>query len=248
MTRGTIRGGRVLVVEDAAVNRMILERLLRQQGHSPTGVADGLAALDLLADGEAFDVVLLDLVMPGLDGYAILERIKADPRSAHVPVIIITAIDEVDSVVRCIELGALDHLTKPVHPAILAARLDAALGAKRLRDLELEYLEQVDRVSGAAVALEADRFDPQQLDPVAVRDDALGQLARTFQRMAIEVQARQARLRQQIAELRIEIDEGRQAQRVAEITETDYFRSLRGRAADLRRIVADAPDADRDGG
>lgn len=240
--------GRVLVVEDAAVNRMILERLLRQQGHAPTGVADGQAALDLLSSGADFDVVLLDLVMPGLDGYTTLERIKADPRSAHVPVIVITAVEEVDSVVRCIELGALDHLSKPVHPAILAARLDAALAAKRLRDLELEYLEQVGQVSGAAVALEADRFEPQELDAVAARDDALGQLARTFQRMAIEVQARQARLRQQIAELRIEIDEGRQAQRVAEITETDYFRSLRGRASELRRIVTGPPDPDADGG
>ena len=133
-------GGRVLVVEDAIVNRKLIERLLRERGHSVTAVGDGLAALEALGgDGEpSFDVVLLDLVMPGLDGYQTLERMKADPRLAHLPVIIISAVEELDSVVRCIELGALDYLPKPVDPSILRARLTAALSAKRLRDLEVE--------------------------------------------------------------------------------------------------------------
>jgi two-component system cell cycle response regulator len=232
-------GGRVLVVEDALVNRMLLERLLREQGHAVTSVDDGLAALDVLAGtGEPpFDVVLLDLVMPRLDGYGTLERMKADPRLAHLPVIVISAVDELDSVVRCIELGALDYLPKPVDPSILRARLNAGLAAKRLRDLEREYLEQVERVITAAAAVEADAFDPATLDAVAARDDALGQLARTFQRMAGEVRAREERLRAQVAELRIEIDEARQARQVAEITDSDYFRSLRDRAAELRRTV-----------
>ncbi len=232
-------GGRVLVVEDALVNRMLLERLLREQGHAVTSVDDGLAALDVLAGaGEPpFDVVLLDLVMPRLDGYGTLERMKADPRLAHLPVIVISAVDELDSVVRCIELGALDYLPKPVDPSILRARLNAGLAAKRLRDLEREYLEQVERVIDAAAAVEADAFDPATLDAVAARDDALGQLARTFQRMAGEVRAREERLRAQVAELRIEIDEARQARQVAEITDSDYFRSLRDRAAELRRTI-----------
>jgi class 3 adenylate cyclase len=139
-------GGRVLVVEDSIVNRKLIERLLREECHSVTAVGDGLAALEALG-GEAavvgngeppFDVVLLDLVMPGLDGYATLERMKADPRLAHLPVIVISAVEELDSVVRCIGLGALDYLPKPVEPAILRARLTAALSAKRLRDLEVE--------------------------------------------------------------------------------------------------------------
>lgn len=231
--------GHVLVVEDALVNRMLLERLLREQGHAVTAVEDGQEALDLLAgaDDPAVDVVLLDLVMPRLDGYGTLERMKSEPRLAHLPVIVISSVDELDSVVRCIELGALDYLPKPVDPSILRARLNAALAAKRLRDLEREYLEQVQRVIGAAAAVEADAFDPATLDAVAARDDALGQLARTFQRMAGEVRAREERLRAQVAELRIEIDEARQAQKVAEITESDYFRSLRERAAELRRTV-----------
>jgi class 3 adenylate cyclase len=139
-------GGRVLVVEDSIVNRKLIERLLREDGHSVAAVGDGLAALEALggADGRAgdaeppFDVVLLDLVMPGLDGYETLERMKADPRLVHLPVIVISAVEELDSVVRCIALGALDYLHKPVEPAILRARLTAALSAKRLHDLEVE--------------------------------------------------------------------------------------------------------------
>ncbi|MEX1169873.1 MAG: adenylate/guanylate cyclase domain-containing response regulator [Chloroflexota bacterium] len=137
-------GGRILVVEDAIVNRKLIERLLRQEGHAVTAVGDGLAALEALGgDGEPpFDVVLLDLVMPGLDGYATLARMKADSRVAHLPVIVISAVEELDSVVRCIELGALDYLPKPVEPTILQARLNAALSAKRLRDLEVEVAAQ----------------------------------------------------------------------------------------------------------
>lgn len=231
--------GRVLVVEDGAVNRMLLERLVREQGHAVSTAEDGLVALGRLgSEGEApFDVVLLDLVMPGLDGYGTLGRMKADPRLAHLPVIIISAVDDLDSVVRCIELGALDYLPKPVDPSILRARLNAALAAKRLRDLELEYLEQVGRVIGAAAAVEAGSFDLGELDRVAARDDALGQLARTFGRMAREVQAREDRLRAEVRELRIEIDHARQERQVAEITDSDYFRSLRDRATALRRTL-----------
>jgi two-component system cell cycle response regulator len=236
-------GGRVLVVEDALVNRMLIERLLREQGHVASGVGDGLEALDALGtDGEPpFDVVLLDLVMPGLDGYGTLARMKGDPRLAHLPVIVISAVEELDSVVRCIELGALDYLPKPVDPSILHARLNAALAAKRLRDLEREYLEEVGRVIDAAAAVEADVFERASLDTVAARDDALGQLARTFQRMAGEVRAREERLREEVRELRIEIDVARQERHVAEITDTDYFRSLRARASTLRETVGGGP-------
>lgn len=237
--------GRVLVVDDAAVNRLLIERLLRAQGHETASAGDGQAALDLLGDPAAppVDVVLLDLVMPGLDGYATLERMKATPGLDHLPVIVISAVDELDSVVRCIELGALDYLPKPVEPAILRARVSAALAAKRLRDLEREYLEQVGLVIGASAAVEADAFEPTSLREVAAREDALGQLARTFVRMALEVRAREDRLRREVTELRIVIDRAREERQVAEITETDYFRSLRDRASDLRRTVGMAPVA-----
>jgi DNA-binding response OmpR family regulator len=186
-------------------------------------------------------LLLLDLVMPGMDGYDTLAAIKADEGLRHLPVIVISGVDELDSVVRCIEMGATDYLPKPFNAALLEARVNASLAGKRLRDLELEYLEQVGHVIDAATALEEERFDPADLETVATRDDALGVLARSFARMAGEVRAREERLRREVAELRIEIDEAKQAQRVAQITGTDYFRDLRGRAAELRRLMDEDP-------
>jgi CheY-like chemotaxis protein len=241
--------GFVLVVDDSAINRKLLLRALEAEGHEAEAVENGALALERLqAAGRPFDVVLLDIVMPVLDGYETLARIKADEGLRHLPVIVISSVDELASVVRCIELGATDYLPKPFDRAILAARLNASLAGKRLRDLELEYLEQVGRVTAAAVALEADAFEPASLDAVAERDDALGQLARTFGRMALEVRAREERLRRQVEELRIEIDVARRDRKVAEIVGSDYFRDLRGRADELRRIVDATPAGTGDGG
>jgi two-component system cell cycle response regulator len=234
----TTDAGRVLVVDDERLNRMLLRRALEVEGRLVSEAQDGAAALGVLRS-EAIDVVLLDIVMPNMDGYATLAVIKADPALDHLPVIIISGVDEIESVVRCIEMGATDYLPKPFEPAILRARVDASLAAKRLRDLELEYLEQVSRVTGAAEALEAGAFVPASLESVAARTDALGILARRFARMAEEVRAREERLRAEVRELRIEIDHAKQSKRVAEITETDFFRDLRSRAADLRSVIRD---------
>jgi two-component system cell cycle response regulator len=175
--------------------------------------------------------------MPVLDGYATLERIKADEALRHLPVIVITAVEDLESVVRCIELGATDYLPKPFNAAVLRARVSASLAGKRLRDLELEYLEQVGHVIRAAGSVEAGEFDLAELGGVAARDDALGTLARVFSRMADEVRAREERLKEEVRELRIEIDDARQTRKVAEITGTDYFKDLRARAGELRRSV-----------
>lgn len=236
--------GRILVVDDERLNRMILRRALEDEGHTVSEAENGRQALVNLA-GATFDVVLLDIVMPELDGYATLEAIKADPALRHLPVIIISGVEEIASVVRCIEAGATDYLPKPFQPAILRARIEASLAGKRLRDLELEYLEQVSRVTGVAAGLEAGDAHLDELATVAARTDALGVLARRFMSMAREVQAREDRLREQVRELKIEIDEARQAKQVAEITDTDFFRDLRDRAANLRRIVHDEA-TDRD--
>lgn len=114
---------------------------------------------------------------------------------------------------------------------ILSQRLRA-----RVKDMaeDYEYMQQFARVTAAAVAVEAGVYEPESLDGVAARTDELGQLARIFQRMVREVYSREQRLKQQVAELRIEIDEVKKAQQVAEITETDYFRQLRKKANDLR--------------
>src|SRR5439155_26919518 len=100
------------------------------------------------------------------------------------------------SVVRCIEMGAEEYLPRPFNPVLLQARIGACLEKKRLRDQEVLYLQQVARVTAAAAAIEADTFDPDSLGEIAGRPDALGQLARVFQRMAREVYARQQRLKQ----------------------------------------------------
>ena len=232
--------GTVLVVDDTALNRRLLERALVDQGHVPVLAEDGAQALKILhltSPAPAIDVILLDVLMPVLDGYDTLAAIKADPALHHLPVIMITAVDEIESAVRCIELGAMDYLPKPFNAALLRARLEASLSAKRLRDLELEYLDQVSRVTDAAAAVESGSFDIPGCHQVALRADALGSLARMFQRMAQEVRAREERLQQQVRDLQIEIDEARQASKVAEITESEYFQHLRGQAADLRRLM-----------
>jgi two-component system cell cycle response regulator len=229
-------GGRVLVVDDSAVNRMVLTKALTADGHRSLTAENGMEALELLASDEesSVDVVLLDLEMPELDGYETLARIKGDERLRHLPVIVISSVDELDSVVRCIENGAADYLPKPFDAALLRARLNSSLAEKRLHDLQLEYLEQVGRVVDAAAAVEADDFDPESLDGVAGRDDALGQLARVFQRMAREVFERERRLKAQVQQLRIEIDEAKAERKVAEITDTEYFRDLQEKASRLR--------------
>jgi CheY-like chemotaxis protein len=174
--------GTVLVVDDAALNRRLLERALANEGYATVLAEDGARALDLLRVGgaPAVDVVLLDIIMPRLDGYETLATIKADPRLQHLPVIMITAVDETESAVRCIGLGAVDYLPKPFDAAILRARIAASLATKRLRDLELEYLEHVSRVTDAAAAVETGSFAIEGLDRVAGRTDALGSLPGCF--------------------------------------------------------------------
>ncbi len=225
--------GRILVVDDYVLNRMQLKRSLEQQGHTVALAENGRQALEML-QADSFDLMLLDILMPEMDGFEVLARLKGDPGRRDLPVIVISALDEMDNVIRCIAMGAEDFLPKPFDPLLLRARLGACLEKKRLRDQEVEYLQQVRRVTGAAAAVEAGAFDPTCLDEVAERTDALGQLARVFQRMAREVAAREQSLRQQVQDLRIQIDEVKKAREVAEITESDYFRSLRDRAQRLR--------------
>jgi two-component system cell cycle response regulator len=228
------RAARVLVVDDEPINRRLLARYLEREGHEVATADDGAVGWELLRS-QPFDVVLLDVMMPEMDGYEVLERLRADPDLRHLPVIMISALEETDSIVRCIELGADDYLPKPFKPVLLRARINAGIARKRLHDLEREYLEQVGHVVDAAAAVEQGSFEPASLDVVAVRDDALGNLARIFQHMAREIAARERALKQQVRELRIEIDEAKAARQVAEITETEYFRDLLRKADAMRR-------------
>ena len=134
--------GRVLVVDDNEVNRDLLARRVRRQGHTVAIAEDGVEALELL-EKQPFDLVLLDIMMPRMNGYQVLEHLKNDPNLRHIPVIVISAVDDINSVVECIELGAEDYLPKPFNAVLLTARISNCLEKKRLRDQERFYLEQL---------------------------------------------------------------------------------------------------------
>jgi adenylate cyclase len=155
-----LSGGRVLVVDDDRVNRMLLSRSLERDGHRVRCAETGVEALQVMHD-DPCDVVLLDIVMPELDGVSVLERVKSEPALQDVPVIMISGVDDTQSVVRCIEIGADDYLPKPFDPVLLRARISAGLTKKRLHELERERLR-------AAFA----RFVPEHVvDEVLERTD-----------------------------------------------------------------------------
>ena len=133
--------GQILVIDDNRMNRLKLSLNLEQQGHRVGLAEDGQQGLDMLKN-ESFDVVLLDILMPGMDGYQVLQHIKSDPGLRDIPVIVISALDEIDSVVRCIEMGAEDYLPKTFDPVLLRARLSSSMQKKKLRDLEKKFLQQ----------------------------------------------------------------------------------------------------------
>ncbi len=137
-----MEAGVILVVDDNAANREMLGRRLEREGHQVQLAAGGREALELLR-ARRVDLVLLDVMMPELDGYEVLQQLKADATLRDVPVLMISAVDEIESVVRCIELGAEDYLPKPFDPVLLRARIGACLDKKRLRDREAQHLQEL---------------------------------------------------------------------------------------------------------
>jgi phosphoserine phosphatase RsbU/P len=135
---------RLLVVDDNPANLELLSRRLQRLGHRVEAVDGGRRALDALRAGD-FDLVLLDITMPEMDGYRVLEEIKSDPALRHLPVVMVSALDEIESVVRCLELGAEDYLTKPFNPVLLRARVESSLARKRLQDVDRETLRAMER-------------------------------------------------------------------------------------------------------
>ena len=132
--------GTVLVVDDNEADRAVLSRRLRRQGHTVSLAENGRQALEKLR-ARGFDLVLLDIVMPEMDGFEVLRRLKADAATQNIPVIMLSAMDEMDAVVRCIEMGADDYLPKPFPPTLLTARVRACLSNKRLTDQLRKYTE-----------------------------------------------------------------------------------------------------------
>jgi adenylate cyclase len=135
-------GAYVLVVDDDSVNRLLLSRSLQREGHRFTIAQDGRRALEIL-HAESIDVVLLDVLMPEIDGFEVLAQMQADSELRHVPVIMISALEDMESVVRAIELGAEDYLPKPFNPVLLRARINGCLTRKRLDDLERERVRDI---------------------------------------------------------------------------------------------------------
>lgn len=152
---------RILVVDDIPDNRELLCRLLSRQGHATAAASNGAEALAMIVKSQ-FDCILLDIMMPVMGGIETLSRLKDDETLRHVPVIVVSAIDDIDNVVKCIELGAEDYLYKPVNRVILNARVSASLEKKRLRDQEQEYLLHVKHELELGRQIQAD-FLPEAL-------------------------------------------------------------------------------------
>ena len=135
------QAGDLLVVDDNRVNRLLLGRALEQLGHAVAFAENGREALEALRQRRV-DLVLLDIEMPEMNGYQVLEALAADPRLRDLPVVMMSSVEEVDSVARCIEMGAEDYLFKPVNPVLLKARVGSSLEKKRLRDQQRELFRK----------------------------------------------------------------------------------------------------------
>ena len=145
---------RVLIIDDQKVFRRKLELAVAALGYEADSAESGQLGLDKLRGGD-FDVVLLDIMMPGMDGFEVMQFMKREPALRDIPVIVISALDsEMNAVVRAIEFGAQDFLGKDFDSVLLEARLSSSLEKKRNRDRELEHLQQVERLTQAAAVLE----------------------------------------------------------------------------------------------
>jgi class 3 adenylate cyclase len=141
LTPSAPTSGTILIADDNRVNRLLLARGVEQQGHVVVFAENGREALELLRN-DNFDLILLDVLMPELDGYEVLAELKDDARLREIPVVMTSALDELDSVVKCVEMGAEDYLNKPINPVLLNARISASLEKKRLRDQQRELINK----------------------------------------------------------------------------------------------------------
>jgi sigma-B regulation protein RsbU (phosphoserine phosphatase) len=234
LVRNPARPGRILAVDDDALNLDLLAQRLSRQGHVVRTASDGEEALEK-ARQQPLDLVLLDVMMPRLDGYGTLAALKADEQLRHIPVIMISALDELSSVVRCIEAGAEDYLPKPFNATLLRARIGACLEKKALRDQELELYnnlvksqQRLDRE-----LRQADRFVASMAADVR-EDPRLAPLLAAFERMSGAVSRQETELRATIQELEIKISRQALSTQVGSIVTDPSFSTLAERARAMR--------------
>ena len=195
---------KVLVVDDDRMNRFQLAIVVENMGFSVSQASSGVEALQVL-NVEEIDLILLDSLMPELDGFEVLNQIKSNPDLINIPVIVFSSLDDdKDSIIRAIELGAEEFLPKNFDVLLLKARINASIEKKRLRNLEKSYFLDVGKLIDASAVLEQGTFNPSFLgvEPVLDREDSLGNLAQVFIDMAQKIYERERRLEQQFRTLK----------------------------------------------
>jgi DNA-binding response OmpR family regulator len=218
-------GARILVVDDEALLREILRRQLTELGHEVLLANNGRMALEI-AERERPDVVVSDINMPEVSGIDLLRLLKKSDTTREIPVIVVSAQDDVNVVAECIDLGAEDHITKPFHRQILQARVRASLERKRSRDLEITYLHRVRALTEAAEAVERDAYVPGSLTQSGPSDgDELGTLARVFDRVVTGLKTREVRLQRRLSRLREELGDTTGQAAIAAVTRESPFAS-----------------------
>lgn len=226
--------GKVLAVDDDDFNLEILAKFLHKQGYLVTTAEDGVQALSEL-EKSSFDLVLLDVMMPNLDGFETLKRIREQEELVTTPVIMISALDELSSVVKCIEVGAEDYLPKPYNATLLRARIGSCLQRKAWIDKHLSLIKQLE-VSQAAIdsGLKA---SSAELDLLATHTDGsleLQPLRDAFSRMSRSLVGQKRQLAETIQDLQIEINRKQVSAQVKSIVSNPEFASLGERAQAMR--------------
>jgi CheY-like chemotaxis protein len=196
--------GRVLIVDDEPLMIALLQRLVERPGISIVTANNGADGLRIARE-QPLDLILTDINMPSMTGIELLEALKRDDATRPIPVIVVSSAADMDSVSRCIELGAEDHIPKPFEAKVLGARIGASLDRKRLHDKEANERSAVSALILAAEEVEQDLYRSESVADVASRQDGLGMLARVFDRVVTGLKSREERLRRRLQSLRNEI-------------------------------------------
>jgi sigma-B regulation protein RsbU (phosphoserine phosphatase) len=226
--------GKILVVDDNAMNVEVLSARLARQGHIVSTASDGEEALHCVTQ-EPFDLVLLDVMMPKVDGYATLQALKAGEETQFIPVIMISALDELQSVVRCIEAGAEDYLAKPFNPTLLRARVDACLREKIRHDREVtlyKSLLQSQQVLERHIISSEKQL--QSIPEDLLSDPRVTPLLQAFSEMTGALRNRESDLRVSMESLEIKIDHSDLQNHVGAIVSDPSFLALSQRAKAMR--------------